>query len=319
MNYINSSFLHNLNTPLKNSHKGDNGKLTIIGGSKLFHGASLWALRVASQIVDMLYYSSVSENYELIQDLKKDLYSFICIPLGKEEDYLAESDAILIGPGMVRGDENYTGTGESGEQTKQKVLNFLHKFPDKKWVIDAGALQTISLSDLTNLKDVIITPHAGEFNKLFEQETINRKQETKNVSFSTGFQPDRESHSKSGHSLSDIQNKAELVLKLAKTHNLTIVLKGPIDIIASPSDLILNKTGNEGMTKGGTGDVLAGLISALFCTNDAFTSAAIGAYINGLAGDFLYQSVGPFFNADQLAAQVPKTLWEEIKNCRDNS
>ena len=285
MQYIDSSFLKKLNTPPKNSHKGDNGKLTIIGGSKLFHGASLWALKVASQIVDMLYYSSVAENYELIKDLKKELYSFICIPEGKENDYLSQSDAILIGPGMVRGDESYTGTGESGEQTKQKVLNFLIKFPDKKWVIDAGALQAISLSDLEKLQNVIITPHEKEFEKFFQLQITNY----------------------------ELEEKAELVFQLAKKHNLTIVLKGPKDIIASPTNLILNKTGNEGMTKGGTGDVLAGLISALFCTNDAFTSATVGTYINGLAGDFLYQSVGPYFNADQLATQVPKTLWEEIK------
>ena len=60
------------------------------------------------------------------------------------------------------------------------------------------------------------------------------------------------------------------------------------------------------MTKGGTGDVLAGLIAALACMNDPFTSAVIGSTINKKAGDELYKTVGPFINATDLANQIPK-------------
>jgi hydroxyethylthiazole kinase-like uncharacterized protein yjeF len=284
MNYIDSSFLKKFKLPAKNSHKGDNGKLTIIGGSQLFHGASLFALKTASRIVDMVYFSSIKQNQELTSYLKKRLYSFINIPTDKESDYIAESDAILIGPGMVRGSKKFTGTHETGIQTKDKVLSLIKNFPNKKWVIDAGALQVIKPEHLFDLPNCIITPHEKEFYSLF------------------------------GHNLTNLnlQEKSNLIAQTAKDFTLTIILKGRIDIIASPEKIILNKTGNPGMTKGGTGDVLAGLVSALFCTHDSFTSASIGTYINGLAGDKLWKKRGPFFNADDLVNQVPTTLWKEV-------
>lgn len=284
MEYINSEFLKQLSLPAKDSHKGENGKLMIIGGSKLFHGASLWALTVASRIVDMVYYSSVAENQKLAEYLERSLYSFILVPNGKEEEYIAETDAVLIGPGMVRGTAEYTGTGESGQETAQKVKFLLNKFPQKQWIIDAGALQAIELSDLQQLNTPIITPHTGEFERLFE---VSLKE--------TSF-----------------EERIDIVAQEAKLRGIVIVLKGQIDIVASAQKVILNKNGNEGMTKGGTGDVLAGLIAALACKNDPFTAAAVGAFINGLAGDELYQKVGPLFNADDLAKKVPEVFWEEI-------
>jgi hydroxyethylthiazole kinase-like uncharacterized protein yjeF len=284
MEYITNDFLKNLNLIKKDSHKGQNGKLTIIGGSKLFHGASLWALTVASRIVDMVYYVSVKENQDLVKDLKKNLYAFIAVPQGKEEDYLRESDSILIGPGMVRGSKEYSGTGETGDQTRQTVLKFINLFPAKKWIIDAGALQALTPPEIQNLDSAIITPHPGEFKRLFDI------------------------------SLDDLslEEKIKIVSQKSKQINKIIVLKGKVDIISSPNQTLLNKTGNEGMTKGGTGDVLAGLIAALSTTNDLFIAASVGAYINGLAGDELYKTFGPYFNADQLALQVPKTLWKSL-------
>jgi len=62
------------------------------------------------------------------------------------------------------------------------------------------------------------------------------------------------------------------------------------------------------MTKGGTGDVLAGLIAGLACKNDLFLAASVGAYINGLAGDTLYKKVGPYFNASDLCEEIPMIM-----------
>ncbi|NMB57105.1 NAD(P)H-hydrate dehydratase [Candidatus Beckwithbacteria bacterium] len=293
MNIIDHHFLKQLHLPAKNSHKGNNGRLMIIGGSRLFHGASLWALKVSSRIVDAVYYASVPQNQKIAQFLQKRLYAFICVPQGKEQDYIAESDVILIGPGMVRGSKEYTGTREDESQTREKVLGFLQAFPDKKWVIDAGALQVISPKDLAKLSQVIITPHQKEFERLF-----NVKLNLTNYNLDDG---------------GFLQNII-LVKQKALEFGLTIVLKGLVDIVASASgEIYLNKTGNEGMTKGGTGDVLAGLIASLYCTNDALVAAGVGIYINGLTGDLLYQKTGPFFNADDLVDKIPEALWKEMK------
>jgi len=151
----------------------------------------------------------------------------------------------------------------------------------KKAVLDADALNVLD----NNLKKLlspqhILTPHHKEFYRLFK-----------------------------------IQATAQNASKMAKKYHCHIVLKGPVDIIAQPNGKIaLNKTGNAGMTKGGTGDVLAGLIAGLYCTNDAFTSAAAGVFINGLAGDELYKNVGTFYNAEDLSEQIPLTLHYLTKN-----
>lgn len=67
-----------------------------------------------------------------------------------------------------------------------------------------------------------------------------------------------------------------------------ILLKAPVDIIAFKGKYRLNRTGNPGMSVGGTGDVLTGIVvTALAKTEDPFTAASVGAYLNGLAGDYL--------------------------------
>lgn len=285
MKKIDEEIFKQLYIPAKDSHKGQNGKLTIIGGSKLFHGASLWALKTASRIADMVFYSTVKENEELTKKLKSEIYDFICVPRDKVEEYIAQSDALLIGPGLVRGSKTYTGTNETGEQTKKLTKRLLDKFPDKKWIIDAGSLQVMEARWLKKLSQVIITPHSKEFINLFNLKT-------KPLS---------------------INQWKDLVSQKAKEYSCLIVLKGPTDIICSPQKCNYNTTGNKGMTKGGTGDVLAGLIAALACKNDLFLAASAGVYLNGLAGDELYKKAGSYFNASDLCEQIPKTLNKLVK------
>lgn len=301
---INKDILKRLYRPSKESHKGQNGKLTIIGGSKLFHGASLWALKTASRIVDMVFYSTVPENEKLTQELSQKLYDFICIPRNKLAEYIEQSDAVLIGPGMVRGDKEYSGTGESGDETRKITQELLVKFPNKKWVIDAGALQVMDPEWLKPLKQVIITPHRKEFERLFNISLEDRRQ-------------NKMINPSSIHQSSIISHLSSVISLQAKEYGCVIVLKGKTDIICSPNKSLINQTGNEGMTKGGTGDVLAGLIAALACKNDLFLAAAVGTYINGLAGDELYKTVGPYYNASDLCDQIPKTMGRLINKSRE--
>lgn len=263
MKVITQENLKDLYKPPKNSHKGQNGKLTIIGGSHLFHGASLWALKIASRIVDMVYYSSIPENNQIAQKLKSEIYDFICVPRKQVGDYIEESDAVLLGPGLMREKETTTLTKK-----------LLFQFPHKKWVIDAGSLQMMEAEWLKKLPQVIITPHQKEFQRLFNLR----------------------------------RGAVPAPAAMAKQYGCIIVLKGPTDIICSPTECVINTTGNQGMTKGGTGDCLAGLIAALACKNDLFLASAAGTFINGYAGDQLYQKVGPYFNASDLCDQIPKTM-----------
>lgn len=276
--------LKKLYLPVRGSHKGQNGKLTIIGGSSLFHGASLWALKVASRIVDMVFYSSVEENNDLTKKLKSELYDFIAIPRDKVEEYIAESDAVLIGPGLARED----GRVDGEEPTKNLTERLLKKFPEKKWVIDAGSLTEMDSEWLRWLNgNVIITPHHKEFEGLFKLKSQSSKVKATSQSSKV---------------------EKELVAQKAREYNCVILLKGLTDIVCSPRECKMVEGGNEGMTKGGTGDVLAGLVASLICKNDLFLAACAGSFINKKAGDDLFKRVGPFFNATDLCDEIPRVM-----------
>ncbi len=110
---------------------------------------------------------------------------------------------------------------------------------------------------------------------------------------------------------------------MAKDFNCIILLKGQVDIVCpprpplgeagSPSECVEVPGGNSGMTKGGTGDVLAGLVAALYCKNEAFLSASCASYLNKKAGESLYKKVGYYFNASDLADEIPKVMKELLR------
>lgn len=275
------SDIKKLYIPFPNSHKGQNGKLMIIGGSKLFHAASLWSLKVASRIVDIVYYSSIPENNEIAKQAKKEFRDGIIVPRDKIDHYLKEADCILIGPGLPRKEGQEIGD----DDTKELTEGLLKSYPDKKWVIDGGSLQTINPAFIP--RNAILTPHIKEFEKLF------------NFKFQIKFK------SNSNDQIIKIQKK---VGEMAKKYNCIVLLKGPTDIVCDKNNCVRVSGGNAGMTKGGTGDVLAGLVAALYCKNDAFLSAKAASFINKKAGESLFKKVGYYFNASDLLNEIPRVM-----------
>jgi len=102
MDEFNSALLKKLYIPPHDSHKGQNGKVMVIAGSQLFHAAALWSLEAAAHIVDMVYFSSVPENNQIVEQAKKQFRNGIVVPRTKIDDYIQEADSILIGPGLPR-------------------------------------------------------------------------------------------------------------------------------------------------------------------------------------------------------------------------
>ena len=285
-----------LQVPHPDSHKGQNGKLLLIGGSELFHAASKWSLDVASKLVDMVFYTSVESNNKLIQQAKGEFWNGIVILRENLDAYVQEADCILIGPGMER-----------NEETRELVNRLLQQYPDKKFVIDAGALQMVDPNFLN--KNHIITPHLKEMAGLQEklQETGLSLEQTQ-VTVVLKGKTDKISWFESAGQLqnqtaNETQNKSSQLEKKQP---------GQLEHLEKRVQEIIG--GNAGMTKGGTGDVLAGLIAGLYCTNKPYIAAVVGSYVNKAAGDTLHQSVGPFFNASDLVTQVPKTLWQCINS-----
>ncbi len=297
MNSFNPQELHKLYTPSPDSHKGQNGKLLIIGGSQLFHAASLWALTIASRVVDMVFYSSVPENNQIVHELKKEFRNGIVVPRNDVENYIEEADAVLIGPGMVRTEVKGEKVGvkslqeintleDEGEQSYYLTKYLLEKYPKKKWVIDAGALQMMEPEWLLPLNgNVILTPHPMEFERVrlkIQDEGVKQEIE--------GEKP---------------QKQVEV---FAKKFNCIVLLKGQEDLICSSEQCVSISGGNAGMTKGGTGDVLAGLVAALACNNELFLAAAAASYFNKKAGEALFEKVGYTFNASDLAQEIPVVM-----------
>src|SRR3989344_8868910 len=157
MQAFNPAGLQKLYIPPKDSHKGQNGKVLVIAGSKLFHAAALWSLEAAAHLVDMTYFSSVSENNDIVKQAKEQFRNGIIVPRDKIEDYIQEADSVLIGPGLPRTE----GQELHDDDTLEMTERLLTKFPDKKWVIDGGSLQVIEPEIVP--KTAIITPNKKEF------------------------------------------------------------------------------------------------------------------------------------------------------------
>lgn len=267
MEEFNPYNLKQLYVPAPDYHKGQNGKVMIIAGSILFHAASLWPLAVASRIVDMVFYSSVDQNNEIVKKNKEEFRNGIIVPRNKIEDYIIDADCILIGPGLPREE----GVEEGDDDTKELTEKLIKIYPTKKWVVDGGSLQVISPEILP--KTAIITPHKKEFQILFSLEPT-----------------------------------FDNVRTMAKKHNITILLKGEEDIVSDNSHSAIIKGGNAGMTKGGMGDVLAGLTASMYCKNSAFLSASCASFINKKAGESLEKKMGLYFNASDLANEIPQIM-----------
>lgn len=274
MKDFNPQDIKKLYVPKSNSHKGDNGKVMVIGGSKLFHAASLWSLEIASKIVDMVFYSSVVENNALVEKVKEQWRNGIVVPREKVSNYIEEADSILIGPGLPREE----GVEEGDDDTKELTEKLLKKYPQKRWVIDGGSLQVIDPSLIP--PHAILTPHHGEFQTLFGAEGTQAT-----------------------------------CMEMAKKYNCVILLKGPEDVVCSSSECIRVTGGNAGMTKGGTGDVLAGLTAALYSqNNDPFLVAVCSSYVNKKAGESLAQRVGLYFNSSDLVEEIPRVMKNLLKD-----
>jgi len=258
---INPQILKKLYKPDLKSHKGQNGRILVIAGSKKYHGSLVLAASMASKIVDFVYVHTTTDNFEIIKKLREKVAEFIFINKSDLKRVLeVEADAILIGPGSL---PNY--------RTKRLINKILKKYPDTKTLLDAGALRVVNKKLLH--KNCVITPHTQEFEHLF-----NTKPTLENA------------------------------LKLSKEFPAIIVLKGATDYICQNGICFENATGNVGMTKGGTGDVLAGLIVALLAKNDILTATKIAIYVSGLAGDKIKEKVGVYYSASELIPEIQKIL-----------
>jgi len=254
------------------SHKGDAGRVLIIGGGP-YSGApalaALGALRAGADIVTVAAPKNVSD---IIASFSPNL-----IVRSLSGDILLEEDIAVISQLISRHDVVVMGMGLG---TADETMRAIEKIVPlcKKAVIDADALSS-RLVPLLN-RNIIITPHAGEMKRL------------------SGFDVPHE-----------LKEKVKMIKDFANDHEVTVLLKGAVDIISDGEEVRANRTGNAGMTVGGTGDVLAGLAGALFARCDSpLEAAASSAFINGAAGDLAFKEFGYGLLATDVIDYIPAVM-----------
>ena len=284
MKLVSGQILTKLYRPPANSHKGDNGRLLIIAGSKKYHGSLVLCATMASKIADLVYIHTTPANVKLLQKIRGRLSEFIYISKRELKATLKEVDAVLIGPGLI-----------PNIQTKKLISWLLKNYPQKKIVLDAGALRVLDLKQLNT--NCVLTPHLGEFRSLFG----NPIPALPPAPLSKG--------GRRGFAVQGIQGGLPSFLRtLSLQHPAVIILKGHITYICQNGQIFYNTNGNAGMTKGGTGDVLAGLLAALLTKNNPLTATAAAVYVNGKAGDKLKKKFGFYYSASELIDKNRKIL-----------
>lgn len=248
------------------AHKGDVGRVAIIGGSggevvmagapSLAAGA---AFRSGAGLVQLMVPSSI-RNVVAILAPNATVRS---LPTEADEIIAAltafNADVLAIGPGLQRSIEPAT------------LVDIVERFA-KPTVIDADGLNLLAeagRSPLPHGERIVLTPHAGEASRLLKA---------------------------SGHSGEighDPTKRREAACTLVQAFGCLVVLKGEGTVVTDGQRLYINPTGNSGMASGGTGDILTGVIAALLGQKmQPLEAAILGVYLHGLAGDFAAEELG---------------------------
>ena len=275
---LSSSIIQNFIPARKlTSRKGDNGIVLVVGGSYIYHGApilsSLAALRCGT---DLVYTSVPKINVSATRSTSPNL---IVIPLVDQKLTLG-SVKKLVGA-LPRNLHSATIGMGLAIQEKNSLLYLVKSLLDRdvRLSLDASALIPEILPLLAN-KNVVVTPHSGEFKRLFGTVPSDSKNE-----------------------------RIKLVEKHALDNAVTILLKGPTDIISNGDTTYLCEKNTPAMTVGGTGDVLSGLVAGLLSQNrNSLESAASASFICSLAGKEVQEKLGLHMTSMDLINSIPNVM-----------
>lgn len=264
------------------SRKGDNGIVLIAGGSRFYHGAPVLASMAALRSGADLVYTAVPRS--IITAVRSFSPAIIALPLPDDKltvgsaNRLAammpkHADSAAIGMGMTLQPEGIVALVKKLKEVKTRIL------------LDASALIPQVLGEISNT-GTIVTPHSGEYKRLF------------------GIDP--------GTTKEEMTSNAHSV---AKKHGITIALKGWLNIITDGNQIATVKRSTPAMTVGGTGDVLSGLAAGLLTRMKPFDAALVAVYLNGLAGNLAFKRIGLHMIATDLLEALPTAMrpYDKVK------
>ena len=244
---------------------------------------SLGALRTG---VDLVYLAAPSKVAYAISSMSPDL---ITIKLDGNnlnssnmdtlKPYINNVTAVAMGPGMGLNPETADFVKLCVEEVEKA---------GKPLLLDADGLKAFAKFQRPLKVPFVLTPHSGEYAIL------------------------------TGDNLpEDTKERAQAVQKTARKLNATILVKGKVDVICDSSRCKLNFTHNPGMTVGGTGDVLSGIVSGLMAQNvDSFEAAVAGAFVNGAAGNYVANEIGYHMVATDIIDWIPRVFEDPMASLK---
>jgi len=274
---VDSEFVSRVIPPRrKDSHKRMNGTVCVVGGSRLYHGAPyLCATGAMRSGVDLVFVAVPASIATPIRALSPD---FIVVPL--PDSKLTRGNVSKLMAWVPEVDVFAVGPG-LGAQNAESVAQALNRMKGegRSLVVDADALRERVLPSIRDA-NAVVTPHAREFERLF------------------------------GVRLPDgLDERVEAVALEAKKAGVTVLLKGPTDVISDGERTALNDTHSPAMTVGGTGDVLTGITAGLLAKKvPPFEAASVAAYINGAAGVEAVRQLGFHITASDVANQIANVM-----------
>ena len=255
------------------SQKGDFGKLLVVGGSVLYSGSPMFnALAAYHAGCDLVKLIAPESAANAIKSYMPDLIAY---PL--KGDYLSKKHVKTILQVQKDAGAMVIGGGLTrNKQTAQAIRSIIKKTKIPA-VIDADAIHAINFK-LT--KNFIVTPHSHEFYVLSGKKISN-----------------------------DVNERIISTKNLAARIKCVVLLKGHIDVISDGNKTTTNGTGNAFMTKGGLGDMLAGICGALLARGvDPYHASCAAAYINGAAGDLAAKKFGEGLMASDIISEIPNVI-----------
>ena len=262
------------------AHKGQFGRLLVIGGSEVYTGApthvALGAYRAGT---DLVFVAAPEKTALAISSISPDLIT-IKLPgqnlapphIRLLREQVEKANAVAIGPGL--------GLSKQTVSAVRRIVALVVQLK-KPLLLDADGLRALGVVRKKMFDaSTVMTPHAGEFQAI------------------SGKPPSR-----------DMKVRLNEVRGFASRSGGVVLLKGHTDVVSDGMRVKLNNTGNPGMTVGGTGDVLSGIVAGLLAQGvDGFRAAVAGAFINGAAGDFAEEQLGYHLTATDLLEHIPKVM-----------
>jgi NAD(P)H-hydrate epimerase len=258
------------------SRKGDNGIVLVAGGGRYYHGAPVLASMAALRSGSDLVYTAIPRS--IITAVRSFSPALIALPLPDDKLTVGSANR-LVAMLPKRADAAAIGMGMSLEPEGIIALVKQLKQAGTRLLLDACALIPQVLAEIANTGS-IVTPHAGEYKRLFGRDPGTSKDEM-----------------------------TSSVRRLAKEYGITVALKGWLNVVSDGDRVALIKRSTPAMTVGGTGDVLSGLAAGLMAKKMKTFDAAIAAvYLNGIAGSLAFRRAGLHMIATDLIDSLPAAM-----------